>query len=277
MSAPIRVDGRTRLFAIVGDPIEQVRSPQVFTERFAELGANAVLLPVQVAPDRFDEVFAALKAIGNLDGLVVTVPYKPRALAHADRVSAGARCVGALNVLRREQDGTWTGDMFDGVGFVRAAERKGAQLRGRRAALFGAGGAGSAIAAALADAGVARVALIDPVEGKAEAVAAKLREAFPGCGFDATAALPAGADLIVNASTVGMRAGDGLPGDVGPLAADTLVGDVIVSEQPTALLRHAQQAGCAWVNGRDMHGGQAEAIVAFFASALARSRAAPGR
>ena len=271
MSAALRIDGATRLYAIVGDPIVQVRSPGVFSERFAERGANAVLLPVQIAPDRFDEVFAALLAIGNLDGVLVTVPFKPRALPFADRVGRTARTIGALNALRREADGAWTGDMFDGVGFVRAAEGKGQRIRDRRIALYGAGGAGSAIACALADAGAASVDVIDPAPGRAEALASRLRPAFPGCRFSVAAAAAADADMIVNASTVGMRAEDGMPAPLGPMPATVLVGDVILSDQPTALLRHAQRHGCAWVSGREMHAGQSDAIVAFFAPVLERA------
>lgn len=260
----IRIDGATRLFAIVGDPITQVRSATVFSDAFAARGNNAVMVPVQIAPDRFDAVFPALMALGNLDGLLVTVPYKARALPFASRLGTNAKIVGAVNALRREPDGTWSGDMFDGVGFVRAAERKGERIRGRRAVMFGAGGAGSAIACALAEAGVTSIALVDPLPGRADALARKLHETFPAIRFAAVARAPDDVDMIVNASTVGMRAGDGLPGEIGPLAAGTLVGDVIVSEAPTAILRLAQQHGCAFVSGRDMHGGQADAIVQFF-------------
>ncbi|MDH5286672.1 MAG: shikimate dehydrogenase [Betaproteobacteria bacterium] len=260
----VRIDGATRLYAIVGDPIAQVRSPSVFTEAFATRGANAIMFPAQIAPDRFDTVFPALKALGNLDGLLITVPFKARAVPHATRLGATAQCIGALNALRREADGTWTGDMFDGAGFVRAAQRKGQRVAGRRVAIFGAGGAGSAIACALAEAGVASIALIDPQAGRAAALAQRLRPAFPGCRFAEATAPPADADMVVNASTIGMKPGDGMPADLGPLAPDTLVGDVIIADGPTAILRHAQACGCAWVNGRDMHAGQAEAIVSFF-------------
>lgn len=265
MSATLRIDGATRLYAIVGDPIVQVRSPLVFTERFAERGANAVLLPVRIAPERFDDVFAALLAIGNLDGVLVTVPFKPRALRFADRLGATAQCIGALNALRREDDGSWSGDMFDGVGFVRAAERKGQRIRDRRVALLGAGGAGSAIACALSQAGAARIDLVDPLAERAQALAARLRAAFPSCDYTVATGRAGPVDLIVNASTVGMRPDDGLPGDVGELGPGVVVGDVIIKPTPTALIRAATAAGCTWIDGRDMHTGQSGAIVEFFA------------
>ena len=260
----IRIDGATRIYAIVGDPIVQVKSPELFSERFARAGINAVMIPMHVLPDRFEDSMRALMGIANVDGLVVTVPYKPRAARLADRLGPTASRIGALNALRREQDGTWTGDMFDGLGFVRAFERKGEVLRGRKVALFGAGGAGSAIGCELAAAGVESLSIIDPQKERAASLAHTLRGAFPSCRVDAVETVPNGVDMIANASTIGMRDSDGLPGDVGPLAANTLVGDVIVSQEPTPLIRHAIRHGCHHINGRDMMGGQSDALMSFF-------------
>lgn len=265
----VRITGTTRLYAIIGDPIVQVRSPEVFTQLFAAAGANAVLIPVNVLPERFEEAISALMGFGNLDGLLVTVPYKSQMVRFASRLGHTARCIGAVNALRREADGTWSGEMFDGTGFVRGAEHKGAALSGRRAAIFGAGGAGSAIGCELAAAGVESLSIIDPRSGRAESLARTLREAFPACDVAAVKALPSRSDMIVNASTVGMRSGEGLPGDIGPLAADTLVGDVIISEAPTPIIQHAIRYGCRYVTGRDMHSGQTDALMAFFAPAAA--------
>ena len=110
-------------------------------------------------------------ALGNLDGLLVTVPFKARMFPFASRVGPAAQIVAAINALRKEGDGSWTGDMFDGAGFVRANERKGHEIRGRRVLLFGAGGAGSAIACALADAGVRSIAIVDVDGARAESLA----------------------------------------------------------------------------------------------------------
>lgn len=266
----LRLGGATRLYAIVGDPIAQVGSPAVFSTRFQALGADAILVPAHVPPDRFDEVFRALMALRNLDGLLVTVPFKARALPFADRVGRAGRMVGAINALKREADGSWSGEMFDGTGMVRAFQRKGERLEGRRVGLFGAGGAGSAIAFALADAGVASIDVVDPEAGRAGALRAKLAPAFPACRIAAATAVPANADLVVNASTVGMRVDDGLPGPLPDFAPGTLVGDVIVTQTPTAILKRAIAAGCAHVGGRDMLAGQADAIVEFFAPAARR-------
>ena len=264
MSA-IHINGATRLYAIVGDPIAQARSPEAYSALFADAGMNAVMVPMHVRPQHFEATMRALLALGNLDGLVATVPYKARIVPFADRLGATAGCIGALNALRRETDGTWTGEMFDGAGFVRGAAHKGQVLRGRRVALFGAGGAGSAIGCELAAAGVASLAILDPQEQRAGELAHKLADAFPTCRIAVRETGPTDADMIVNASTVGMGEGDGLPGELGALDSGTLVGDVIVSPTPTPIIRQAIDHGCAYVTGMDMFAGQSDALLSFFA------------
>lgn len=266
MNSPVRVNGATRLFAIVGDPVVQVRSPEVYCERFAQAGMNAVLVAAQVSMENFEIAVPGLMALGNLDGLLVTAPFKGRMAAMAKRLGSAAACIGAVNALRREADGSWSGDMFDGAGFVRGIERKGHRLQGRRVLLFGAGGAGSAIACALLGAGVMSIRIVNPEIAKTVALVQALQSSFPGADVAAAAHEPSGHDMVVNASPVGMNPNDGLPGPLGPLAPDVLVGDVVVSEAPTAIIREAIAHGCAWVNGRDMHSGQIEAIMGFFTS-----------
>lgn len=263
----VRINGATRLYGIVGDPIVQVKSPEQYTELFASAGMNAVMIPLHVLPGQFDITMASLMQLENLDGLIVTVPYKGRAARFANRLGPTASLVRAVNALRRETDRTWTGDMFDGVGFVRGAERKGEVLRGRRVALFGAGGAGSAIACELASAGAASITIIDPQTGRAESLAGTLRASFPSCRIESATAIAHEVNMIVNASTIGMREGDGMPGEIGALPADTLVGDVIVSDSATPIIRHAIEHGCRHVNGRDMFAGQSEALMSFFTGA----------
>jgi shikimate dehydrogenase len=264
----VKLRGTTRLYAILGDPIAQVKSPETFTARFVDGGFDAVLVPAWVPDARLDEVAPALMALGNLDGLLVTVPFKHRMLKYADRLGEAAQTVQALNALRREADGSWSGEMFDGAGFVRAAESKGIRVRGRRVILLGAGGAGSAIAHALSTAGVESIDIVDPLAGRAESLRARLADARPGTTFRTARSIRKDGDMIVNASPVGMRDGDALPADIGPLSSETVVGDVVIRSEPTTLVRHAIACGCAWVDGRAMLAGQADAIMAFFAPGL---------
>ena len=276
MNSVISIKGATRLYPIIGDPIAQVRSPEVFSARFAAAGVPAVCIPLHVPAERFDAIVPALLALGNVDGLIATVPFKPRMLPFADRLGRAAQTVGALNALRREADGSWSGDMFDGMGFVHGALRKGERLAGRSVVQFGAGGAGSAIACGLAEAGVKAIAVIDQDTAKAEALVGKLGRAFPECAVSAVRELPSAFDMVVNASPVGMKPGDGLPGAIGRLDPGTLVGDVVILPDRSPMIRHALECGCRYVDGREMMDGQVDALLAFFAAASGARGERPG-
>ena len=141
----VTIDGETRLYAIIGDPIAQVKSPRVLNPRFVAAGMDAVMVPVHVKPDHFDATVKGLMSIGNLDGIIVTVPYKTRILPLLDHVLPMAAKVGAANALRRESNGSWSGDMFDGRGLVRGLRSSAITLERRRIMLVGAGGVGSAL------------------------------------------------------------------------------------------------------------------------------------
>lgn len=256
--------GKTRLYAMLGNPVAQVRSPEVFNALFASMRADALLFAAQSEPYQLATVVAGLKAMSNLDGLFVTIPHKVAMLEHADRVLPNGLRVGAVNALRREPDGSWTADMFDGQGFISALHGKGLSVQGKRVRLYGAGGAGTAIAVALADAGASAMNLCDFDEAKAQAVARQLQAHCPDCRIVANAPVDDEVDVLINASPVGMRPDDGLPGSLEGLHAQSIVGDVIISREPTALIRHAAKVGYASVDGADMHAGQVQALARFF-------------
>jgi shikimate dehydrogenase len=260
---PTLVDGATRLFGIIGDPITQVGSPRMFTGLFRAAGRNALMMPLHVKPDRFDETVRGLKALANLDGIVITIPYKARILAHVDRVLPMGEKVGAINAMRRDANGGWTGDMFDGRGLVRALRARDLDPAGRRAMLIGAGGAGSALAIALADAGAKAIAIPDTAPAKSAALAARVAKYFPGCQATVAAPTGDGHDILINASPIGMDPGDGLPAPLGRLDPKLLVFDVVLKSEPTPLLRHAESCGCRTLGGGAMMEAQADAMLEF--------------
>jgi shikimate dehydrogenase len=260
----VTIDGETRLYAIIGDPIAQVKSPGVLNPRFVAAGIDAVLVPVHVKPDRFDATVKGLMAIGNLDGIIVTVPYKARILPLLDHVLPMAAKVGAANALRRGPDGSWSGDMFDGRGLVRGLREAAITLEQRRIMLVGAGGAGSAVAVTLADAGATAITIFDVDRHKAEALARRVAAAFPACDVRSGPVQLTGHDTLVNATPIGMAPGDGLPVPLDGLTAATLVIDVIIKPETTPLLDRARAIGCRTFNGRVMLEGQAEELARFF-------------
>ncbi len=179
------VSGKTRLYGIVGHPIEQVRSPEMFTAEFRRRGQDAILVPLHVLPDAFDIFLPQLLGLQNLGGLVFTIPYKVRACALADDLGEQARVVGAINALTRAADGRWHADIFDGLGCVEAFRRRGIGFAGKRVMLLGAGGAGSAIAVAIGFERPASLRIFDVDRERAEVLATKVARANPGVPVDA--------------------------------------------------------------------------------------------
>ena len=263
--APIQtVRGSTRMLVIVGDPIAQARSPEVLNAMLARRGCDAALVPWQAHEEDLDVVMRGLMRTVNLRGIIVTYPHKQAALAFADDILPRARQVGATNAMRRGDGGRWIADMFDGVGLVEALAAANVPVAGRRIKLIGAGGAGSAIAFALAAAGAAGIGIAELDDAKAEALAAAVGEAHPGCDVRRGRARLEGEDILVNATTVGLRAEDGPPIPLDGLASRPTVVDIAPRREGTRLLEEAQALGCRTIAGGAMVEGQAAALLAFF-------------
>ncbi len=259
---PRIVDGATRLLGIVGDPVAQVRSPPLWSALFRYNRINAICVPFHVHPPDFAQFVDGLRTAGNVLGLYVTIPHKLAAARHADRLTPRARKVGTANLLRPLPDGGWEGDMLDGFGFVAALRAAGQRIEGRHALVVGAGGVGSAIAFALAEAGAARVAIADIDAERAAALSLRVLR-LAGVRSCVSPARAEGFDLIVNASPMGMRAEDPLPVDLSGLTADALVGDVVISRDLTPLLKAARARGCHVQEGSEMTDQQGAAMAAF--------------
>lgn len=257
------IDGATRIYVIVGDPIAQARSPLVLNPRIAKAGRNAVLVPWHVPAAAFDVAMPGLQQAANVDGIIVTFPFKQQALALADEVATRARQVGATNVLRREADGRWTADMFDGVGLVRAVAAAGKSVRRQRAWLIGAGGAGSAIGFALADAGAATLHVTDLDRERTGRVTEAIAAAYPACAVATTAPSLDDISILINATPVGLEGGDKLPIDLTSLPRHLTVVDIVPRREPTRLLALARACGCSTIAGSAMVEGQADALLDF--------------
>lgn len=246
------VSGRTRLFGIVGHPIAQARSPQTVTHELRRRGADALLVPIEIAPDEFDAVFPQLLKLSNLDGLVITVPHKPRVLRYLDRVGPTAGLCGAASVLARARPGGWIGEMYDGIGCVGAIERRGVPVVGLAVQLLGAGGAGAAIAFELARRGVHTLRLVDPQPAKAETLASALAASFPQLAVRAGKSQLDDIDLLINASPAGMLDPDTAPIADRRIPPHVVVMDAVMDPDRTRLIAIADDSGCIAIRGREM-------------------------
>ncbi len=257
--------GSTRLYAIIGDPIAQVGSPRVFNPIMARSGVDAVLVPMRVAAKDLATAWAGLKAIGNFDGVIFTIPHKIPMTKLVDTVLTTGKLVGAVNAARREKDGRWTADMFDGRGCVRGLrDTLGFDPDGKSALVVGAGGAGSAVACALAEAGARRMTIADTVGARAGRLARVVTGTYTATAAQTGAADPKGHDLIVNCTPLGMKPDDLLPLDAGALKKSMTVVDIVLLPEPSKLLAAATAKGCQVMNGLAMLKGQAMEVSRFF-------------
>ncbi|HSI60847.1 MAG TPA: shikimate dehydrogenase [Ideonella sp.] len=258
------ITGKTTLIAHLGYPTEAFKAPMIYNPWFERQGMDAVVMPMGVKAGDYPAVLAALARVTNLRGALVTMPHKIATLSLADEVTPTARIAGACNALLRREDGSWLGDQFDGAGFVRAALRKGRVIEGASALVVGSGGVGSAIAASLAAAGVARLALFDSHPAAAAALRDRLLQHYPGLVVETGANDPAGHDIVVNATPLGMNAGDPLPMDVSRIAPTAFVGEVVMKQTLTAFLAAARERGCQVQVGSDMLFEMIPAYLEFF-------------
>jgi shikimate dehydrogenase len=246
------ITGRTRLFGVIADPIGHVRACEAFNPRFAERGIDAVLVPLHVRANDLRAALDGFRALANLGGVLVTIPHKEAILELVDAVGPQAARVGAGNVIRRLRDGRLEAENFDGLGFVAGLAAAGHAPAGRDVLLVGAGGAGKAIAFALAEAGVRRLVVANRNAARAEALAADLRAVFPAVDATAGPAEVAGFDLIVNATSLGLAADDPLPVNLAAAAPGTVVCEIIMKPERTPLVETATARGLAVHLGRHM-------------------------
>lgn len=266
MSAAAEISGHTSLLCILADPISQVRTPQLVNRLLRERGTDAVMVPVHVPAEHLDAMVGGLRHARNFRGMVVTVPHKMAVLALCDALDGDAAAVGAVNVVRREADGRLVGGILDGQGFLRGLLDAGINVRGASVYLAGAGGAANAIAFALAQAGAGRLTVANRSRARADELAARLAAVYPALPVAVGSPDASGHDIVINATSLGMKPGDALPLDTGSLQAGQVVAEIIMDPAETALLAQARARGCRIHGGAAMLEGQVAEMVAFFES-----------
>ncbi|MFJ4345319.1 shikimate dehydrogenase family protein [Pseudomonas sp. NPDC089401] len=254
------ISGTTRVFAILADPVAQVKSPQALNRLARERDEDSVLVPLHVAPADLGRVVAGLRAVQSIGGFVVTVPHKTAVVEYCDTVSDAVRQVGAANVVIRSADGRLHGHNLDGLGFVAGLRLAGIEPEGLSVYLAGAGGAACAIAFALAQAGVRALTVYNRTPAKARQLLDRLAVAHPGLSMGVGSDNPSEHDLVVNATSLGMREGDALPCDVTRLEPGQVVAEIIMEPASTPLLQAAKRQGCQTHPGVSMMEGQIELI-----------------
>jgi len=258
------IRGTTALIAHIGWPTHTFKSPMIYNPYFEQAGIDAVVVPMGCMAEHYVGFLKAVFTLQNIRGALITMPHKVTTVGLLDEASATVKISGSCNAVRRTADGRLQGDMFDGEGFVRGLRRKGCKLEGRRALVVGAGGVGSAIAASLAGAGLAAIGVFDARTESAQGLGERLSAHYPALDVKTGSNDPAGYDVVVNATPMGMNDGDPLPMDVSRIAPEAFVGEVVMKSEMTAFLKAVQARGCRFQVGSDMLFEQIPAYLEFF-------------
>jgi shikimate dehydrogenase len=260
----VNIRGTTRLIAHIGYPTHTFKAPMIYNPYFEHADIDAVVVPMGCEAGPYPAFLKSVFSLTNILGALVTMPHKVSTVALLDEATPAVRIAGSCNAVRRGRNGALQGDLFDGEGFVRGIRRKGFKLEGARALVVGTGGVGAAIAASLAHAGVGSLTLFDLHAESATRLGERLRHHYSQLRVSSGSNDPAGHDLVVNATPLGMKDDDPLPVDVTRLGKDTFVGEVVMKDEMTAFLKQAAARGCRFQVGTDMLFEQIPAYLEFF-------------
>ncbi|MBB4189750.1 shikimate dehydrogenase [Sinorhizobium terangae] len=225
--------------AIIGDPIAQAKTPATINEIFSARGADIACVPLQVPAQELETIWAGLKRMPNLVGFGITLPHKQTALQLCDSLDPLVERVGAVNVVRRERDGSFRGYQFDGKGFVRGLQANNIEILHRDALIIGAGGAAVAIAFALAEAGAKSITISNRTTAKAQLIVDAVNADFGRTIARVGSPQPEPNELVINATSLGLNDDDALPLDPDLLRPGMTVAEVIAQPETTRLLSAA--------------------------------------
>ena len=258
------IRGSTALIPHIGYPTHAFKAPMIYNPYFEQAGIDAVVVPMGCRAEHYPAFLRAVFTLENIRGALITMPHKVSTVELLDAKSPTVQIAGSCNAVRRTDDGRLVGDMFDGEGFVRGLRRRGCILKGAKALVVGAGGVGSAIAASLAAAGVGAISVFDARAESARALGERLETHYPALVVATGSNDPAGFDVVVNGTPMGMNDGDPLPMDVSRIAPESFVGEVVMKSEMTAFLKAVKARGCRFQVGSDMLFEQIPAYLEFF-------------
>ncbi len=247
---------------MIGKPLSHVRSPYLIRDLIRTDGGDITVMTQELDHADLPNFMASLRQRDDVLGAIVTTPLKSAVCAFADRLTADVGFIGASNCIRCDDSG-WIAANFDGYGFANAVRQYIDTLKRPRMLLVGCGAAGSAIATSLVSIAEIDLILFDLEYAKAESLAARLRTFAPRSAVHATAR-PVAADIVINASTMGMENEDKSPVPDAILETARAIGDIVIRD--TALKRAAREQGKALIDGEAMVRGQARLLYRFLTS-----------
>lgn len=231
-----------------------VRTPPLLEAAMADAGIAASVDTLHLEADGLASFMTEIRADPGIDGLLVTMPHKKEICAHMDRLSSAASLAGSVNAVKRLHAGGLAGAQFDGMGLINALAAKHVEITTSRILLAGLGGAGLAIAQAVAAHGCDNLALMDTNSDVLERAINQLRK-DQHCAV-AVATPRMDFDLLINATPLGMCENDPSPFDARQVAAASFIADIVADPPQTKLAALATASGKTLVTGRDMVAGQ---------------------
>lgn len=252
----MKITGTTRLAGIMGWPVAHSRSPLLHGFWIDAAGVDGAYLPLPVRPEHIGEALRALPVLG-FRGCNLTIPHKQAALSIVDRVEPSARRIGAVNTIIVAPDGTLEARNTDAFGF-RESLREAVpewQPSAGPAVILGAGGSARAVVAALTDAGVAQIRIVNRTAARAAAVARDLSTQTTRISvhsWDEASVVQRDAGLLVNTTSLGMAGEPRLTLDLSPLPISAPVVDIVYVPLETGLLAAARRRGHPVVDGLGM-------------------------
>lgn len=269
MSLSVSIDGNTRLVSMIGSPVRHSVSPATHSLAYKKMGINAVFLVFDIQVEDLSAVMAAFRVMGGWDSTTVTMPCKQAIIPFLDELSPTAELAGAVNVVKKEENGNIVGYNSDGPGFIGNLTNNGVKIADSTITLLGPGGAGSAILAQAALEGAERVHVFARENGCSYQNAFALKERIEGVttcsveihAFEDTATLRASideSDILVNCTNVGMGNGN-METPINPslIKPGMIVAEVINTPRETQLLKEAKKIGCKTLGGLGMNDQQA--------------------
>ena len=238
--------GTTDIYGCIADPIDHVKAPTIFTSIFENKQIDAVMIPIHLNENNLEDVVSSLKLIKNFKGMTVTIPHKTRIAKLCNYLEPDAKFTGAVNWIKFDNNRDLIGNNFDGQGFVSGLHGQNYSLKNKSVCLFGAGGAAASIGCSLANEQIKSLKLINRDINKAIQLKDKINaksnllkvEVFPENEYTLM-----GSDIIINATSLGLKKKDRLPFDVTKSPPHCIIADIIMEPEETELLKHAKSLG----------------------------------
>lgn len=245
------LSGKTKLVPVLASPVDHVIAPSAYNPAFAERGLNWLMVPMGVDPVDLAATLKQLARVTNLQGVNLTIPHKAQAFSLCQWVTEEARVSGMVNTLRLEEKGIWSGTNTDGIGFLNALRTQEMLDVTRPVFVAGAGGAGTAIAFALAKVGFTTIDVVDIDKQRVSVLLHSLQRMFPNITLGNSSEALTRAGLAVNATPMGLHKGDPSPFDATSLQDDAVFFDIIAARD-TELMFAAKERKLRVLGGRAM-------------------------